>query len=178
MNECTLNSVSCATALKCTGLRTEAHCKFKTSRERNPNTTRSSQPCSCYNFPVISCHKPSVPDWVASHYPTTTPGSYSLHDLGCLFPSYLQIPPIHQILLIPWNLWATLACGDFSLWGHCEEYRDYCLDLSLALKCLLYNCIGSQIDCNFGQASNLRYLCLSLLICKMGVIKHSAHRLL
>ena len=33
--------------------------------------------------------------------------------------------------------------------------------------------MGSQIDCDLGQASRLTSLCLSLLICKMGVIKLS-----
>lgn len=136
MNECSLNSGFCITALKCTGPRTKAHFTFKSSQEELPVPQAHHNSVTIVTASsVIPCHGPSAPDGEAPHSSATCP--CSLCYSGHLFPSSLQIltssrPHCFHETFGPHQPTGISPSGDSA-----RNTETICLGLQLALKCLL-----------------------------------------
>lgn len=108
---------------RCTGPRTKAHFTFQTSQEK----------CQYHRLITTLLLSQQLPPWLppqnlllqtgwCPHCSTIVSCSSSQWYSGCLFPSFLQILPLHQVLLLPRKLWTAPAYWDFSLWGLLEEH--------------------------------------------------------
>lgn len=171
MNECSLNSGSCITALKCSGPRTKAHFTFKSSQEelqcgRFITALLLSGQRPRDFLPPAFCSRPSGP--------LTTPPLVQAPEVSAIQGAFLPHLPKFDPSIKPHcfpETFGPLQPVGVSPFGDSTGNRDHLSWSLIGTEMSLRDLHGLSNRLGPWQTSHLTSLCLTLLFCKTGEMK-------